>query len=96
MVQVNSREGRWVDTTMLDGGRRVVQHGSERLVLGFHRPPPEQASPMWFSEETSRSSLAELSALFQEAGAHVEIAADMDVARWRKVLWCAPLRSNGN
>ena len=76
----------WVDTTVLDGGRKVAQHGNERLVLGYHRPP-SGTNPAWFSEESSQQSLDELCALFRTGGSNVEAALDMDVARWRKVLW---------
>ncbi|KAH9924313.1 ketopantoate reductase PanE/ApbA C terminal-domain-containing protein [Epithele typhae] len=78
----------WVDTTTVDGGRKITQHGNERLVLGFHRPT-SNTGQVWFSEDTSREALDELCTLFQTGGSAVEAAPDTDVARWRKVLWNA-------
>ncbi|TBU23735.1 ketopantoate reductase PanE/ApbA C terminal-domain-containing protein [Dichomitus squalens] len=77
----------WVDTTATKGGRRIVQHGNERLVLGYHRPTSHTA--VHFSEETAKRSLDELVALLRTGGSVVEAAPDADVARWRKVLWNA-------
>ena len=74
----------WVDTTAIDGGRKIVQHGNERLVLGYHRPT--SASPA-LSEDVAKTSLGELVELFRAGGSVVEAAPDADVARWRKVLW---------
>lgn len=74
----------WVDTTALDGGRKIAQHGSERLVLGYHRPPGDSLN---HDEQTGRRSLDALCDLFRAAGGNVEAAPDVDIARWRKVLW---------
>ena len=74
----------WVDTTAVDGGRKVVQHGNERLVLGYHRPV---SSLVGFSEDAAKKALGELVALLRAGGSVVEAAPDADVARWRKVLW---------
>lgn len=76
----------WVDTTALDGGRKIAQHGNpERLVLGYHRPPGDSPN---HDEQTGRRSLDTLCGLFRAAGGNVEAALDVDIARWRKVLWC--------
>ena len=75
----------WVDTTLVDGGKKIVQHGNERLVLGYHRAPKGSTG---FDEETSKRSLDNLCDLFRAAGGNVEAAPDVDIARWRKVLWC--------
>ena len=72
----------WVDVTPVDGGRTVTQHGNERLVLGYHRSP--NASEC--SESASRASLDQLCMLLRAGGSAVELA-EIDVARWRKVLW---------
>ena len=61
-----------------------MQHGNERLVLGYHRPT--SASPA-LSEDVAKKSLGELVELFRAGGSVVEAAPDADVARWRKVLW---------
>ncbi|KAI0328988.1 2-dehydropantoate 2-reductase [Cubamyces sp. BRFM 1775] len=76
----------WVDTTLVDGGKKIVQHGNERLVLGYHRAPKGSTG---FDEETSKRSLDNLCDLFRAAGGNVEAAPDVDIARWRKVLWNA-------
>ncbi|KAI0769074.1 ketopantoate reductase PanE/ApbA C terminal-domain-containing protein [Trametes elegans] len=72
----------WVDTTALDGGRKVVQHGNERLVLGYHRVPGADEQP-------AQRSLHQLCSLFHAVGGQAEAAPDIDIARWRKVLWNA-------
>ena len=74
----------WVDTTAVDGGRKIVQHGNERLVLGYHRPASPAAG---FSEDAAKNALGELVALLRAGGSVVDAAPDADVARWRKVLW---------
>ena len=74
----------WVDTTAVDGGRKIVQHGNERLVLGYHRTV---SSLVGFSEDAAKKALGELVALLRAGGSVVEAAPDTDVARWRKVLW---------
>lgn len=76
----------WVDTTAVDGGRKVTQVGSERLVLGYHRPPTRH-SPGKFSEETSRAQLELFCDLLHSGGVTPEFVPDVDAARWRKVLW---------
>ncbi|KAI0667728.1 ketopantoate reductase PanE/ApbA C terminal-domain-containing protein [Trametes maxima] len=76
----------WVDTTLVDDGRRVIQHGNERLVLGYHQPP--KAASADFSN-TAQRSLDTLCDLLRTAGGNVESAPDVDIARWRKVLWNA-------
>lgn len=76
----------WVDTTALDGGRRIEQHGNpERLVLGYHRPHGDSPN---HDEQMGRRSLDTLCGLFQAAGGNAEAVSDIDIARWRKVLWC--------
>ncbi|KAI8978698.1 ketopantoate reductase PanE/ApbA C terminal-domain-containing protein [Trametes punicea] len=78
----------WVDTTAVNGGRKIVQHGNERLVLGYHRPLNGDDSNA-DAEEVSRPSLERLCDLFRAAGGNVEATPDVDIARWRKVLWNA-------
>ncbi|KAI0754756.1 ketopantoate reductase PanE/ApbA C terminal-domain-containing protein [Daedaleopsis nitida] len=70
----------WTDITAV--GRRIVQRVAERVVLGYHRPPPG-------SEQAARTSLECLVELFRASGCVAEAAPDADVARWRKVLWNA-------
>ncbi|KAL7279797.1 hypothetical protein ACG7TL_006204 [Trametes sanguinea] len=76
----------WVDTTAVDSGRKIVQHGNERLVLGYHQPPGGFKD---MAEELSKRSLETLCSLLRSAEGNVEAASDVDVARWRKVLWNA-------
>ncbi|KAI0081620.1 2-dehydropantoate 2-reductase [Panus rudis PR-1116 ss-1] len=81
----------WVDTTAIDGGRTITQFGNERLVLGYHRPPTStDATPSTtFSKDIAREKLDTFSDILKASGANVEPVADMDAARWRKVLWNA-------
>ena len=72
----------WVDVTAVDEGRTITQHGNERLVLGYHKPTV--VFDDWESE--AEAALARLCKLLEMGGASSE-AADIDVARWRKVLW---------
>ncbi|KAI0822072.1 ketopantoate reductase PanE/ApbA C terminal-domain-containing protein [Trametes gibbosa] len=77
----------WVDTTAIEGGRRIVQSGNrERLVLGYHSAPLDSINAK-VDEQAGKQSLKDLCGLFRAAGGNVEAAADIDVARWRKVLW---------
>ncbi|KAI0647854.1 ketopantoate reductase PanE/ApbA C terminal-domain-containing protein [Trametes meyenii] len=76
----------WVDTTLVDGGKRIVQHGNERLVLGYHQPPEGTSADF---SSTAQRSLEILCRLLRTAGGNVESVPDVDVARWRKVLWNA-------
>ncbi|KAI0712431.1 ketopantoate reductase PanE/ApbA C terminal-domain-containing protein [Earliella scabrosa] len=78
----------WVDTTAVDGGRKVVQHGNETLVLGYHLPATS-TSANESVEKTAQDSLNALCALFSAAGSVTQAAPDADIARWRKVLWNA-------
>lgn len=75
----------WTDTTLVNGGKTVVQHGNERLVLGYHKPKT-QTNDGGFSDSEAQAKLDSISDLFRQGGAHVD-QADIDVARWRKVLW---------
>ncbi|KAI9068717.1 2-dehydropantoate 2-reductase [Trametes sanguinea] len=75
----------WVDTTAVDGGRKIIQHGNERLVLGYHQP----SGGLKDGGEDSKRSLEILCSLLHAAGGNVEAAPDVDIARWRKVLWNA-------
>ncbi|KAI0087052.1 ketopantoate reductase PanE/ApbA C terminal-domain-containing protein [Irpex rosettiformis] len=74
----------WVDATMVDSGKAITQHGKEELVIGYHKPP----GPSAFSEDTSKVALGHFSDILQSAGAAVKVS-EIDVARWRKVLWNA-------
>ncbi|KAI0795263.1 ketopantoate reductase PanE/ApbA C terminal-domain-containing protein [Irpex lacteus] len=74
----------WVDATAVDDGKTVTQHGNERLVIGYHKPPV----PVAFSEAASKSALNHFSDLLVAAGGNVEVS-EINVARWRKVLWNA-------
>lgn len=73
----------WTDTTAVDGGKRIVQHGNERLVIGYHRASPS----VGFDETRSQASLDTFVQLLKSGGINVESAPDIDVARWHKVLW---------
>lgn len=73
----------WVDTTVTDGGKTITQHGNERLVLGYHSPPDAEN----FSEDTSKAALDCLCESLKLGKVSAE-PAEIDVARWRKVLWC--------
>lgn len=70
----------WVDATAVDGGRRVVQHGAEKLVLGYHRRDNLPVRP-------AQKALDDLCELLIAGGITAESVPDIDVARWRKVLW---------
>lgn len=72
----------WVDTTVLEGGRTISQHGNERLVLGYHK----SSNNAHFSENVAQASLDCLWQMLQAGGVSAE-RAEIDVARWRKVLW---------
>jgi 2-dehydropantoate 2-reductase len=73
----------WVYVTTMDGGKTISRRGNERLVLGYHR-----SSSAAFSETTSQKALGRLCNLLRLGGASVE-PSDIEVARWRMVLWCA-------
>ncbi|KAI0338877.1 2-dehydropantoate 2-reductase [Trametopsis cervina] len=74
----------WVDVTVTEEGRTVAQHGNERLVLGYHTP----ISTTNFSEAASRAALTRFCDLLALGGVSPE-STDIDIARWRKVLWNA-------
>ncbi|KAH9851721.1 ketopantoate reductase PanE/ApbA C terminal-domain-containing protein [Lenzites betulinus] len=79
----------WVDATALEKGRRIVQRGNEeRLVLGYHSPLVAFANAK-IDMQAEKQSLESLCSILRAAGGNVEAAADIDVARWRKVLWNA-------
>lgn len=75
----------WTDSTALDGGSRIVQHGNERLVLGCHAAVSRSAS----AGERGRADLERFCQLLQTGGVAAETVKDIDAARWRKVLWYA-------
>ena len=75
----------WVDSTMVDGGRAVRQHGNERLVLGYHTPRGSDVKAQ-FDESKAQAALNALCTLLRTGGANIE-SANIDAARWRKVLW---------
>jgi len=77
----------WVDTTMVDGGLKVTQIGTERLTIGYHRPSSETDST--FSEDVAEKALTLLSELLTAGGSTPEPVVDIDAARWQKVLWNA-------
>ncbi|KAI0631945.1 ketopantoate reductase PanE/ApbA C terminal-domain-containing protein [Trametes polyzona] len=72
----------WVDTTAIEGGTKIVQRSRERLVLGCHRIPNAR-------EQVGEKALRAICELFKAGGSDVEAAVDIDIARWRKVLWNA-------
>lgn len=74
----------WVDTTAVDAGRRIVQHGNERLVMGYHRPDTVTGEAF---EKQAQQALDTFCDLLISAGATAERAPDVELARWRKVLW---------
>ncbi|KAI0373651.1 hypothetical protein BV20DRAFT_962206 [Pilatotrama ljubarskyi] len=76
----------WVDTTAMDAGKKIAQHGNERLVLGYHLAPDRRTE---LCESAAKQSLDRLCELLRMAGGNVEAATDVDIARWRKVLWNA-------
>ncbi len=75
----------WVDTTAIDGGRKVTQHGNERLVLGYHKAKSPFRAAYEPIEEAEVRSLDSLCRMLESGGASAE-PAHIDVARWRKVL----------
>lgn len=77
----------WVDTTAVDGGKKVAQHGNEKLILGYHQPGAAAGASQGVSEHDAKGSLDTLVSMFRAAGSDAEAAPDADVARWRKVLW---------
>ncbi|OCH90915.1 hypothetical protein OBBRIDRAFT_562509 [Obba rivulosa] len=79
----------WVDATAVDGGRKVTQFGNERLVLGYHHPAATLKTAASFSDARAHEVLDGFCGLLRAGGANVEAAEDVDIARWRKVLWNA-------
>lgn len=78
----------WVDTTMLDGGKKVTQHGNEKLVLGYHRPQAAHTKyATRFSETDAKKQLDTFHDLLKAGGTNPEATDNIDIARWRKVLW---------
>lgn len=78
----------WVDTTMIDGGKKVTQHGNEKLVLGYHRPQASHTKyATRFSKDTAIKQLDAFCDLLRAGSTNPEAAGDIDIARWRKVLW---------
>ena len=78
----------WVDATMVDGGRKVVQHGNEKLVLGYHRPQASHSTyERTFKEVDAKMQLDTFCSLLRAGGTNPEAVDDIDIARWRKVLW---------
>jgi 2-dehydropantoate 2-reductase len=73
----------WVDTTAVDEGKKIVQHGNERLVLGYHVPNLSND----FSEKRAQEGLDAFCRLLQAGGVTAEHVSDIEAARWRKVLW---------
>ncbi|RDX53518.1 hypothetical protein OH76DRAFT_1399440 [Lentinus brumalis] len=78
----------WVDTTAVDGGKKITQHGNETLVLGYHRPASGPSASV-VPEQIAKDSLDTLIDMLRAAGSNAEAAPDADIARWRKVLWNA-------
>lgn len=66
---------------MINGGKTIAQHGNERLVLGYHKPPEDA-----LSDTSAKAALDNFDALLRAGGASTEVA-DIEFARWRKVLW---------
>ena len=75
----------WVDATVINNGRTISQHGSERLVLGYHRPKLEENDR--FSSNIAQEALDSLCNMLHLGGVTPEPAENIDAARWRKVLW---------
>ncbi|KAH8085404.1 ketopantoate reductase PanE/ApbA C terminal-domain-containing protein [Cristinia sonorae] len=69
----------WVDTTAVDGGKKITQFGTERLVLGVHK----------YSALDGQQELREFCDALILAGSDAVPVEDIDAARWRKVLWNA-------
>lgn len=69
----------WVDATAIDGGKKVTQFGNEKLVLGVHQPN--------LTGTKGKDKLTEFCEMLQLAGADAVPTTDIDIARWRKVLW---------
>lgn len=61
----------------------MVQHGNERLVLGYHFP--DVATEAY--KKQAQDVLDTLCSLLIAGGATAEPVADIELARWRKVLW---------
>lgn len=74
----------WVDVTAIDGGRKITQFGTERLVLGCHASP---SSSEKFPSDFGGQSLQVLCNALTSAGVIAVAANDIEIARWRKVLW---------
>lgn len=74
----------WVDATAVDGGRRLTQHGKEKLVIGYHA-----STAPGFHFAGAAESLGHFSALFGSGhgGVTIDSVPNIEVARWRKVLW---------
>ncbi|CAL1712479.1 unnamed protein product [Somion occarium] len=80
----------WVDTTAVNEGKTVTQSGSERLVLGYHRPAPSLVNLTGkFSEDIAKKQLDLLCTLLRDGSTNPEPVTDIDAARWHKILWNA-------
>ncbi|KZT29414.1 6-phosphogluconate dehydrogenase C-terminal domain-like protein [Neolentinus lepideus HHB14362 ss-1] len=75
----------WIDATTVDGGNRVHQTGDERLTIGYHSPANNHPS----IEADARESIDLFADLLRSGGCNPEVTNNIDVARWRKVLWNA-------
>ena len=74
----------WVDTTAIDGGKKVTQFGTEKLVLGVHH----------FNDGMKiegKKALKGFCDILKLAGTEAVQVDDIDAARWRKVLWYVSL-----
>ncbi|THH14306.1 hypothetical protein EW146_g6017 [Bondarzewia mesenterica] len=80
----------WIDVTTLDGGRSVVQSGSNRLTSGLHAGPSLQTSTGVPIDE-GRQALQLFHNVLVAGGAGSEMTDDIEAARWQKILWNASI-----
>jgi len=75
----------WIDATAVDGGKRVDHFSLEKLTLGVHHREPQSPA----SRQEEQGALDLFVDLLRTGGANPDPQDDINVERWRKVLWNA-------
>ncbi|KLO10230.1 6-phosphogluconate dehydrogenase C-terminal domain-like protein [Schizopora paradoxa] len=76
----------WIDATAVDGGKRVDHFSLEKLTLGIHRREPKE------TQKEEQAALDLFVNLLRSGGANPDPREDINVERWRKVLWSVDLK----